>query len=65
MANIKTRIAALEKTTTKHDDRQLPLSFFYGEPLPDDFYTNPKYKRVGKSLTLADFYGADVSELLT
>jgi hypothetical protein len=52
---IEERVRELEKYRTSMDSRVLPLDYFYGEPLPQDFYTNPKYKYT-KERTLADFY---------
>ena len=58
MGTLEQRIAALEQRIgTKDEWRPRPLSFLYGEPLPDDFYTNPKYiRKPGEKRTLADFY---------
>lgn len=56
MAAIEQRIAALEGTVNKGDYRPLPRSYFYGEELPEDFYTNPKYVR-NKPGTRDEFYG--------
>ena len=58
MGTLEQRIAALEQRIVNNKEwRPRPLSFFYGEPLPDDFYTNPKYiQNPGEKRTLADFY---------
>ena len=52
----KDRIAALENAAPNRKGyRPLPLGYFYGEPLPPDFYTSDKY--IQRSVaTLADFY---------
>jgi len=55
MTNIKQRIAALENNVDKKSFRPLPLSYFYGESLPPDFYTNPKYAQ-NKVLGIEEFY---------
>ncbi len=41
MGTLEQRIAALEQRIVVNNNewRPLPFSFFYGEPLPDDFYT--------------------------
>ena len=56
MATIEQRILALEGTVNKVDDRPLPRRYFYGEPLPADFYTNPQYAS-NKPRTRDEFYG--------
>ena len=58
MGTLEQRIAALEQRIgTKDEWRPRPFSYYYGEPLPDDFYTNPKYiRKPGEKRTLADFY---------
>lgn len=60
MATLEQRITALENATTGSDHRPLPRSCFYGEPLPADFYTNPKYIYTG-TRTIADFYADDAA----
>jgi hypothetical protein len=59
MSKLLDRIAALEKAApNKKGYRPLPLGYFYGEPLPPDFYTNDKY--IQRSVApLADFYLQD------
>lgn len=59
MATLEQRIKALETTATrKRGFRPKPLSYFYGEPLPADFYTSDAYlKKLPR--TLKDFYGDD------
>jgi hypothetical protein len=58
MATLEQRLTALENATTKNEHRPMPLSYFYGEPLPVDFYTNKKYIYVrDKPRTIVDFYG--------
>ncbi len=57
MGTLEQRIAALEQRlgTKKDERRRRLLSTFYGEPLPDDYYTNPKYIQKENG-TLSDFY---------
>lgn len=55
MTNIKQRITALENKADKKSFRPLPLSYFYGESLPSDFYTNPIYAQT-KVLGIVEFY---------
>ena len=62
MGTLEQRIAALEQRLgTKKDERRCRLlSTFYGEPLPDDYYTNPKYiRKPGEKRTLSDFYAEE------
>ena len=58
MGTLEQRIAALEQRSGPKDERRCHLlSSFYGEPLPDDYYTNPKYiRKPGEKRTLSDFY---------
>ena len=56
MTTIKQRITSLEKTgINKKIFRPMPLSYFYGEPLPADVYANPVYKKT-KLLSIVEFY---------
>lgn len=59
MATIEQRIMALEGAVKESDYRPLPLGHFYGEPLPEDFYTNPQYVR-DKLGAREEFYGLDI-----
>ncbi len=56
--NMGTRLAKLETATQKNEFRPLPLSCLYGDPLPDDFHTNPKYIRPVDGV-LSDFYSSE------
>lgn len=52
---IENRLKKLENSQRKMNYRPMPLSWFYGEPLPPDFHTNEKYIFDPKK-TLSDLY---------
>ena len=56
MATIKQRITYLENTgINKEGFRPMPISYFYGESLPADFYTSPLYLK-SKLPRIEEFY---------
>ena len=56
MATIKQRITYLENTgINKEGFRPMPISYFYGESLPADFYTSPVYVK-SKVPSIGEFY---------
>ena len=56
MATFKKRITFLEKAeNNKKVFRPMPISYFYGEPLPADFDTNPIYAK-SELPTIVEFY---------
>ncbi len=55
MATIEQRIEALENARNENEYPPFPpRGFFYGEPLPEDLLTNPRYRKI---LTRDQFYG--------
>lgn len=54
MATIEQRIEALEQRTITKEHRPFPREYYYGKPLPEDFYTNDKYTKL---MTRDEFYG--------
>ena len=56
MKSVKKRITFLENTgINKEGFRPMPISYFYGEPLPADFYTKPVYVKT-KVPSIEEFY---------
>ena len=56
MSKLLERIARLENAApNKKGYRPLPLGYFYGEPLPPDFYTSDKYIQRGGA-SMVDFF---------
>jgi hypothetical protein len=55
MATFEKRITFLEKAENKKVFRPMSISYFYGESLPADFYTNPIYLK-SKVPSIDEFY---------